>query len=61
MVITYGFIYIYIYIYIYRGTILVFKRVEYVIGFIEGQICEIIYMNVCAPLENKCDDTKDVI
>jgi len=44
----------------------VFKRVEYVIGFIEGQIlrgclCEIIYMNIDAPLQNKCDDTKYII
>jgi len=43
----------------------VFKRVEYIIGFI-GQIlrdclCETVHMNVDAPLENKYDDTKDII
>jgi len=51
---------------VYVGTILVFKRIEYVMGFIEGQILrgclyEIICMNFDAPLENKCDDTKDII
>jgi len=53
------------FIFIYVGTILVFKMEEYVIGFIgqilRGCLSEIIYMNVDAPVENKCDDTKDII
>jgi hypothetical protein len=49
---------------IYGGIISGFKRVEFVTGCIEGLIlrghlCEIISVNVSAPVENKCDDTKD--
>lgn len=52
--------------FMYVGIISVFKRVKLVIGCIRSQIlrgylCEIVYMNVDAPVENKCDDTNDII
>jgi hypothetical protein len=51
---------------IYVGIISVFKRVEVVIGCIEGVIlrghlCEIISVNVGNPVESKCDDTKEFL